>query len=402
VRQAILALAVLLVPAGLRAEFHALWPLDGRLAAVDSQVPGRSAEENLKSSGADLDLHFSPILGWSGSRWLLLPALDLESSSANTILKVGDERYEFLSQATTNLELAAAFKRTADQRFTVKAFGGGFQAKETADEELATGQYNYQDGGLALDWRQKWDTSAPFRSTVGLRFTDRNYPNWQSLDPEQRREKDQGIAKIYTDLEWALDWMDATPAVGLSLQSIEYKAAIVVDESGTTTAATKRKEAVVDLTLSLPLRHGAHVFAPNLRGELWGSNLNVYDSQNNAYIPGYNSFYELGGGFGYSYDFKGPWCWGAFDSPQVTLDLDLGLRHYISRPAAASDGSLLAEVQQDFTRDVALGFNSAVTQHWAFYTKFNHNASASNNQNQSSALYNFVFNTFSLGFNFVY
>jgi hypothetical protein len=397
-----LCFAILFAAAPLRAAFRAAWPFDGHLAAIDSTVPGRSTEDDLKSGGADVALNFSPILGWDESRWLILPSLDVDSNSANTILKVDDQRFEFLSQSDTRVELGGAFKRTPDQRFGARLFGESFQAKQAANETLATGQYDYQDKGVEADWREKWDTGIPFRSTLGLSSTDRQYPNWMSLDPSQLHEKDQTITRLYTDLEWAWSAHHGRTIVGLSLQSEDYKEALVVDETGTTANAVRQKDSITQLDIDVPFTVGKHSFTPGLTGIAWESNLTNYDADNNYFTPNYNQFGEVDGRLGYAYDFDGPWAWGFFDSPQLTLDLDLELRQYVGRLAKNADGSLSGEAERDFTRNFSIGFNSPCSDHWAFFAKFNHLDSASNNQEESSALYNYIFNTFSLGANFSY
>ena len=394
-----LAVLSLALSAPLAAEFRSTWPLDGRLGGLNSTVPTRTAEDNLKSSGGEMELHFDPILGWEGSRWLILPTLDIEANSANTILKVDDERFVFVDQVNTEFDLGTAWKRTPDQRFGFKFIAAGFQGKEATNENINTGQYNYQDGGVQLDWRQKWDTETPFRTTLGLRATDRKYPNWISLDPAARHEKDQAISKIFSDWEWAFSSLKASALVSLSVQNVNYSEAVVIDSSGVTTDA-KRKESVIDLSFSLPWGLGHHLLEPRLRAEAWGSNLNHYDAQNGVYIPSYNAFGEIGGGLGYSCDFQGPWWF--MDSPQLTLDLDLAQRGYSSRPAKSDKGLLKKELEWDFTRDIALGYNSAFSEHWGLYVKFSNHYASSNNDDQSSSLYNYTFNTFNLGVNFVY
>ena len=389
------------LPALAQAQFKSTWPLDGRIAVTDSTVPGRSTEDTLKSGGGDLELHFSPILGWTQSRWLILPSVDLNTTSANTILKVDDQRFEFLAQSTTHVELGTAFKRTPDQRFGIRAFGESFQAKQAVNESLTTGQYNYEDSGVSMDWRQKWNTNTPFRSTLGLSATNRSYPNWQSLDPDHHKEKDQAITRLYTDLEWSwVEWTGST-VIGFSTQTADFKDANLVGADALTTTA-KRKDQVTDLSLDVPFELGRNAISFGVHGTVWDSNLTDYDTQNNYWTENYGDFLEGSGHLGYAYNFKGPWAWGFFKSPQLTLDLDLILRQYIQRPAKNDDGSLQPEVERDFTRNFGLGYNSAYTDHWAMYVKINHLESASNNHDQSSALYNYVFNTFSLGLNFFY
>lgn len=391
--------AALLLGAPLRAEFKSVWPLDGSFAAINGSSPDRTLEENLKGSGGNLQFRLDPILGWTDSRWLILPSLMLDWQSANSIVKVQDERFEFLQQGTSRLELGTAFRRTPDQRFGLRLFGETFQAKQAVNEELTNGAYNFQDGGLSLDWRQKWGTNTPFRSTLGVTLTDRKYPNWQSLDPGQRSEKDQGIGKVYTDLEWAWNSAKASTILGLSLQSAAYREGLTIDSDGTTTAGTKRRDDVVDISLSLPMQFGRHGVSAALAAQLWDSNLNIFDSQQGTYIPNYNDFYLSRLDLGYAYDF-GPW-W-IFDSPQLTLDLGLEVRQYVTRPARNDDGSLRDVAERDFIRDFALGFNSAYTEHWGLFFKVNIQSASSNNHDRSSALYSYTFNTTALGLNFVY
>jgi hypothetical protein len=312
---------------------------------------------------------------------------------------VEDDRFEFLQQATSRVELGAAFRRSPDQRFGIRAFGEGFQGKQAANEELTTGVYNYQDGGLSLDWRQKWSTDTPFRSTLGFTATDRKYPNWQSLDPAARHEKDQAITKLFTDLEWA--WSERySTLLGFSVQSANYVEGLTVDADGTTASATKRKDTVLDLTLSVPMRFTRHAVNVGLEAQLWDSNLNVFDAQQGTYIADYNDFGMGHLDLGYSYDFKGPWWF--LDSPQASLDLGLEVRQYLHRPAKNSDGSYRDVLERDFVRDLTLGFNSAFTEHWGCFFKINIESAASNNYDQTSALYNYAFNTTVLGLNFVY
>jgi hypothetical protein len=397
IRAIICASCLAAVP--LRAEFKALWPTEGSLGAVNGSSPARSTEDNLKSSGAEVQLRFDPVLGWTGSRWLILPSVSGDWNSANSILKVEDQRFEFVQQDDTRLELGTAFRRTPDQRFGLRLFGESFQAKQAANEELATGVYNYQDGGLSLDWRQKWSTHTPFRSTVGLTLTNRKYPNWQSLDPTAKHEKDQDIGKLYTDLEWAWDEHYST-LLGLSLQSANYTEGLTLDADGTTGSATKRKDTVLDLTVSVPMRFTRHGLNVGLEAQVWDSNLNIFDSQQGTYVADYNSFGLARAELGYSYDFKGPWWF--LDSPQASLDLALEVRQYKDRHAKNTDGSYREQLERDFVRDVTLGFNSAVSEHWGCFLKINIESAASNNYDQTSALYNYAFNTTILGVNFLY
>lgn len=386
--------------APLAAEFKSLWPMDGSLALVNGATPARSAEDNLKSSGGQAQFRLDPILGWGGSRWLILPSLALDWQSANSILKVQDERFEFLHQATSRLELGVAFRRTPDQRFGLKAFGEAFQARQAANEELQTGIYNYNDGGLGLDWRQKWPLGTPFRSTVGLTFTDRRYPNWKSLDPGERREKDQSIVRAHGDLEWAWTSVQAFTQLGVSLQQVAYREGVVIDSDGTTGSGKLRRDQVFDLRLAVPLRLGGQGIHVALGVQSWDSNLDIFDSQTGTFLPDYNDFHQARLDLGYSYDFKGPW--GLLLSPQVGLDLGLELRQYLKRPARNQDGSLRDVAERGFVRDLGLGFNSALGDHWGLFLRFNSQSASSNNHDQTTALASYTFNTTVFGFNFVY
>jgi hypothetical protein len=84
------------------------------------------------------------------------------------------------------------------------------------------------------------------------------------------------------------------------------------------------------------------------------------------------------------------------------MDLDWELRLYSRRYARNADGSLRDATETDAIRNLTFGFNSAISEHWAFYFQFNQQAASSNNHDQTSALYNYQLNTTALGVNFSY
>ena len=90
-RPAILIFSALCLAAPLKADFQALWPVDGKIGISNGSDPKRDNDENLKSSGIDMTVHVSPILGWSQSRWLILPSVDVDFNTANSVLKVDED-----------------------------------------------------------------------------------------------------------------------------------------------------------------------------------------------------------------------------------------------------------------------------------------------------------------------
>ncbi len=223
-----------------------------------------------------------------------------------------------------------------------------------------------------------------------------------SLDPSRLHEKDQTITRLYTDLEWAWSAHQGKTIVGLSLQSEDYKEALVVDETGTTANAVRQKDSITRLDIDVPFTVGKHSFTPGLTGIAWESNLTNYDADNNYFTPNYNQFGEVDGRLGYAYDFDGPWATGLFDSPEADPGPGPGAAPVRRPPGQERRRQPQREAERDFTRNFSIGFNSPCSDHWAFFAKFNHLDSASNNQEESSALYNYIFNTFSLGANFSY
>ena len=183
----LILLALGLQPGAAHAEFKSVWPVDGRLGLINSSVPGNTADQDIKGSGVDVEASFAPILGWTGSRWLVLPLAEADYNTASQIIKVDDQRYLFLEQLDSRFELGTAWRVTPDTRFSLRGFNENFQAKQAANEQLSTGQYNYQDVGAGVDWKSKWNAFVPMKTTVGLALTDRQYPNWLSLDPSQLR-----------------------------------------------------------------------------------------------------------------------------------------------------------------------------------------------------------------------
>lgn len=390
-------LAVGLATAG--QAYELIVPVEGKAGLVQGENPRRSSEENLRSFGGDAELSVSPVLGWRGSNWRFTPDWQFTYSGVNNVLKLDEDLFLFTQQMTNKVDLAGAWRRDKHTRVNFGIFYEAFNGKLAADEPWFKGLYDYQDSGLDLSWRTAWGEQQALSSTLGLRLTGRLYPNNVTLATPPVHEKDAGIGKPYLSLDWrasdkvhvALDW---------SLQSVEYKEAIVVDDSGTTAAGVKRHDTVSTFSLSVPIQAGAQdwYIAYGLESRL--SNYGVYNSANNFFTPGFNDYNEhhLSLSWGYAFDE----AWGWFKAPQLTADGEVTARLYSNRLARDENGVPTASKQADQSYLLSLGLNSPVSDHWSLYTRLDLSLYRSNDLDQSVTLNNYSFNTFRLGGQFSY
>jgi hypothetical protein len=378
--------------------FELIVPIEGKGGFVQGQNPKRSGEENLRSFGGEADFSIAPILGWRGSKWRFTPAYSFGYSGVNNVLKLDEDLFLFTQQMTNKVDIAGAWRKNKDVRVNFGAFYESFHGKLAADEPWFKGLYDYQDSGVEVSWRHGWGRSKAFSSTLGLRATNRIYPNNVTLAQPEVREKDAVIVKPYLGLELkasdkvhvALDW---------SLQAVEYKEAVVVDDTGTTAAGTKRRDTVSSFGLSAPMHFGRQDLYLAYGLESRGSNYGVYDSNNNYFTEGFNDYNEHRLSVSWGYGFG---AWGWLQAPQVTLDGEVIARLYANRLARDENGVVTAAKQADQSYMLALGFNSPLSDHWSLYTQLEMSTYRSNDVDQSSSLNNYTFNTFRLGGQFAY
>lgn len=404
-KKSTLAAMLLLLPLAGRA-MEAAMSAEGSLYAVTGWDPNRRAEDNFKGSGGEFSLYLTPILGWHDSRFLLTPAYDIDYSGTNTVLKVDDEVFIYSHRLTNTLELGGAYKTPSQNRYGLKIFYEGFNGTQSVDEHLGYGQYDYQDAGIKLSWTKKTEAKSAY--SVGVSAYQRKFPNYVSLDPGQRHDKDSQNTKLYADAD--IKWQGRYPFMTLlswSIQDEKFTEALIVDDSGTTNTAadgsgTLRRDLVNTLSLSLPWEAGQSRWSIGYSLELRSSNYNYLDSQQNVYMANYNDYAEHGLHLSGAYDFSS--AWWVLKSPEISLDADFTYRLYKSRLAKTADGTydLLPPLEIDNRYEARLGFNSPITDHWAFNTSIDWMGLYSNNLDQSTSLVNYKFYTFRIGGQFNY
>ena len=401
--RATLALALGLLGQSSSAPALFTFPVEGSLAGVNASSNRNDTGGNLKSTGGQASLSLGPVWAASAKQGLrFTPTYDFDYSGVNAVLKVEEEQLLFSQQMTNYVTLGGAYKTSADTRFGLKGFYDGFNGKVATDDIWFKGVYDYQDLGVDANWSSKWETRLPLRTTLGVRGTQRKFPHYVSLDAEQRHEKDSNIARGYVDLE--LVWNTATPVfttLSLAHEASTYPESLVVDDSGTTNSATRRRDAVTSLSLSLPIQGLKQSWELAYELEARNSNLNYFDSQDFTYIPDYNDYAEHTFVLSWGYNFERAWL-KVLRKPQITLGASAAARVYDQRLAKDEKGDYTTAKEVDNVWGLNLGLNSPLSSFLAFFLKIEFKGHKSNNQDSGTSMNNYNLTTTQLGLQFAF
>lgn len=198
-----LALALGMLPRAASA-LEMIFPIEGKGGLVQGYNPRRSGEENLRSFGGEAEINLFPVIGSRGSHWRFTPSYTAEYSGVNNVLQVDEDLFLFTQQLTQTVNLGGAWRGDEHRRVNFGLFYEGFNGKLAADEPWFKGLYDYRDAGAEASWRTAWGAEKGLSTTLGLRLTDRVYPNYVTLAVPQIREKDSDIAKPWLDLDWTV------------------------------------------------------------------------------------------------------------------------------------------------------------------------------------------------------
>ena len=400
----IFALASLAVSGA--AALESTWLFDGSLSGLAGRDPEKLDDVSTQTGGAQAAFYVMPILGWRGSNFYLSPSFDFSYSGVDTPLEVDDDLFLFSQQTSSMLDIGGTYKPNEDSRWSAKGFYENFSGKVTKDEEWGKGLYDYQDLGGFLNWNRKWNTGLPLATTLGYRYTDRQYFNFTSLDGSGLREKDSLIHKIYADLDiaWPTDEWVFNTTLSIASSGMAFKELRIQDESGLLvkedgSPTDLRKDQVTTVKLTAPLRACRHHWYLSLESESRDSNISLFDSQSFTYIANFNDYVEGSLTIGYGYEIP---AWWVFKAPYIGLQLTGLNRMYSSRPAQDATGNFIDQKQSDNQSQFNVDLNSAISEHWGIFFNSNSSRYRSNNSNEGSSLYEYQFITTSLGLQFSY
>lgn len=381
------------------AEFFVI--TDGSLGGAFGYDPQKPADENFKSGGGEASLYLGPRFKPGKSGWLLSGDYDFDYSGNQSVIKVDEEVFMYLQSMTNLFDLGASYRTRGGAQTRLTLFGELFNGTQAADESLSTALYNYRDIGAELGWEKTFGAELPFLVGVGVKLTDRFYPNYITLDVMEHKEKDATIAKLY--LNGRKQWTEASATLlTFSIQNEAFKDAPVIDETGTTyNAAANRRDIITNLSLGVPVSKGPHRFNLDYSLEIRNSNENYLDTNTNLYIEGINSYLDNSLGLNYAYTFD---VRGFLSRPEISLGGEFGYRYYPGKLAKDKDGNygMVPANQADNSYKVNLGFLAWISEHWSWKTGVDYAVYLSNNKDESTSLYNYRFFTLRTAAQFSY
>ena len=272
-----------------------------------------------------------------------------------------------------------AFKKFVDSRTVFKPsfFYDIVYVKDSADEELGNGLYDYTDLGGGFENTHLFGEGADgSKLTYGFNYFRREYPNYRSLsalasrNPLEDREKDFDGYKL--DAAYRAPWWFKTTGE-LSAQALlkNYVDKRTVDANGIfkddnrqdtylEAGGTLIKQVTKEMSVSLVTQWKGNY-----------SNLDFYDTRNSLALTDDRFFENYYDYWAYvlapGVSIRGPKIFQNASAPSsVRVGYTYEKTHYPGRVAQNTAGTLSDEDQEDLNHKVAAQLSVPLDQHWTW------------------------------------
>jgi hypothetical protein len=298
--------------------------------------------------------------------------------------------------------LSAAFQKHFSETLIVKPvfFYDTVFVKETADEDLGDGLYDYEDlgGGFENTHLFGGEDGKTRKLTYGFNVFRREYPNYRTLEALSSREpledKEKDFVGYKADASWRAPWwFDTSARVGGTALLKDYTDKLTVDSNGIRENGERRDlyfEVEGSLFKELTESIGAG-FMSGFKNN--GSNLDFYDTRNtltltdDRYFDGYYDYhaYELRP----SVTLKGPSFFPQADPSSAQVSWTFEKTFYPGRTAQNISGVLLGEDQEDRNAKTAVQLNVPLSAHWTWMIAGSYEKQVSNQKFENTFLYTY-------------
>ncbi|MFH1824236.1 MAG: hypothetical protein ABH873_03305 [Candidatus Firestonebacteria bacterium] len=360
---------------------------------------------------ADLRVGYSSVTGSNGSAsgvgsLFLMPAFKFdESDYLLPIYSFNFSASEFVIEEETlflrrmNNLLSTGYKHKFSKEIETKvSLDGRYNLNvETKDESFGKGLYDLYDiGGSVSSAYNLFLDEKPFPISLGVKYYQRKYPNYKSLDStvvEGKEEKPKDFNAINISSGWKYKFSEIYSDLSYNLLIKDYLDSYSRTDQGLI-SDTKRKDIAhyLDLSLGTPL---SETTTAGLDSNLtyYSSNVDLYDTNKLIPLPNYYTYLSI--------SFK----------PYITFtmgDLNLGvfysilIRSYKDRKASESDGSYLADSQKDMENTLGLSLKYPIMQQLNAVAGISYLVSDSNMKYQEYIKYNYRILNVSVGVSYSY
>lgn len=273
--------------------------------------------------------------------------------------------------------------------------------KETADESLGDGLYDYEDLGGGFENTHLFGDEGGRRTrqlTYGFNVFSREYPNYRTLEALSSREPLEDKEKDFTG--YKLDasyrapwWFETTGRVSGVALFKDYTDKLTVDANGIREDG-RRRDLYLEIAGSLQRPLSESLSAGFLSAYKDNrSNLNFYDTRNTAtladdrYFDGYYDYfaYEIGP----SLTVTGPSFGADADPSSLRAAFTFEKTFYPGRTAQDVSGALLGEDQAERNAKSSLTLVVPMSRQWSWMLSGNYEKQVSNHKNENTFLYTY-------------
>lgn len=309
------------------------------------------------------------------------------------------------SQSSNQLlshNLSAAYRMHIGELMTFKPvfFYNTVFLKETADEDLGDGLYDYEDlgGGFENTHLSKDADGKDRRLTYGFNVFRREYPNYRTLEALASRQpledKEKDFIGYKADASWRAPWwFDTTGRLHGAALFKDYLEKLTIDANGIREDEERQDlylEAGGSIVKALTEQVSAG-FGSTYKHNL--SNLNFYDTRNtlvltdDRYFEGYYDYhaYELNP----SLTVTGPSFFAGADPSTARLSWAYEKTFYPGRTAQDVSGTLLGEDQEDRVSRTSVQFSVPMSANWTWMLAGSYEKQVSNQKFENSFLYTY-------------
>lgn len=355
----------------------------------------------------DIDGDFS-----TSEKWLSSLAVKLNEQDQLIALYNGSFRRDNIfirqdegnqqSNQLLNHNFSAAYKKAVNSDFVFKPiiFYDLVFVKETADESIGDGLYDYEDfgGGFENTHLFRRDGQQPSKLTYGFSIFHREYPNYRSLEalssrqPLEDHEKDFLGYKADTSYR-SIWWYDTVATVSGLVLLKDYDDKLTIDSNGLREGG-ERRDYYYEVTGSVvkPLNETVNVgFLATWKQNF--SNLDFYDTRNSLTLTDdrfFEKYYDYGAyRLSPFVTFTGPKFFAQAEPSTLQLSYAFEKTKYKGRVAQNVSGNLLSEDERDLDHTISALFTLPMNARWSWLLAGNYEKQTSNQEFERTFLYSY-------------
>jgi hypothetical protein len=360
---------------------------------------------------------------WLPQLWFI-PTLTSNYSSTAQPLNVDDQKFLFSQWLDVYFSAGFNYQFSDKWEARARALWRNDYASQTADEQLGKGLYDYIDRGFYLENANKVELGAPMEITLGFKYIDMRFPNYQSLismvNPDTiggtlnaaaKNEKDNLTYSFYLVDTVQIGDSGWIPEISFTYDYTPYFDQYIIEPDGTL-GNKKRIDRIATLSLDFPYYAGkvsgmdlGYILNVKTTDQNYYDTLGDLDPSNDEYLLNYYNYIEntIKLQLTYELDVK------IFNDykPAIVIGLTYDILAYTQRFAkyangmydyTDSNGKYYPRVKQlDNSYTLSIDFKQKIMDFWNYYLDATYSRYFSNMEWDAYGTYNYTYLTVSLG-----